>query len=234
VTPLTSEKRPPPFYAKDAGQTSGATVAQPTGSEAAGSPQGPEPQGAKAAFAGTKAFRKLALLTAYFLLLAVVLYFAPLGQLSWYVILVSALAWFGLEARDNPGRISSAMKVGAFLLVFDFIFENSGWLAGLWFTTSQFHVGVVPLQVMGIAFFGGAAWALYLPRRFNLWHSVVDCLVFATFGAVGEYLLIGQVLFVYQQWWTSYDAFAAYFLTWVILHYVRYGVFFRGERRQAR
>jgi hypothetical protein len=82
------------------------------------------------------------------------------------------------------------MKVGAFLLVFDFILVNSGWLLGLWYTKSQFAVGVVPLQVMGIAFFGGTAWALYLPRKFNLWHSA-DCLVFASFGGLGERLLIG-------------------------------------------
>jgi len=88
----------------------------------------------------------------------------------------------------------------------------------------------VPLQVMGIAFFGGTAWALYLPRRFELGRSVADCLVFAAFGALGERLLIGQVLFVYQQWWTSFDAFGAYLVTWVILHYVRYGVFFKDER----
>ncbi len=188
---------------------------------------------AKGAFARTREFRKLVLLTVYFAVLAAVIYTTPLGQLSWYVILVSALAWFGLEARENRGRLADAMKVGAFLLIFDFIFENSGWLAGLWYTKSQVAVGVVPVQVMGIAFFGGAAWALYLPRKFNLWHSVADCLVFAAFGAIGEHLLIGQVLFVYQQWWTSYDAFAAYFLTWVILHYVRYGVLFKGERDQG-
>jgi hypothetical protein len=188
---------------------------------------------AQRAFAGTRESRKLALLTVYFVILALVFYFVKIGQLSWYVILVSALAWFILEARENRGRLTSAMKVGAFLLIFDFIFENSGWVLGLWYTTSQFHVGVVPLQVMGIAFFGGAAWAFCLPRRFNFWHLAVDCLVFATFGALGERLLIGQVLFVYQQWWTSYDAFGAYFLTWVILHYVRYGVFFRGERDRA-
>ena len=187
----------------------------------------------RAAFTGTREFRKLALLAVYFVVMAVVLYSVKLGQLSWYVILVSALAWFGLEASENRGRIGSAMKVGAFLLIFDFIFENSGWLAGLWYTKSEFHVGVVPLQVMGIALFGGAAWALYLPRKFNLWHSVVDCLVFATFGALGERLLIGQVLFVYQQWWTSLDAFGEYFLTWVILHSVRYGVFFSNERKVA-
>ena len=182
------------------------------------------------AFARTREFRKLELLVVYFVVLAAVLHFVQLGQLSWYLILASALVWFGLEASENPGRLASGMKVGAFLLVFDFIFENSGWLAGLWHTKSQVAVGVVPLQVMGIAFFGGTAWALYLPRRFNLWHSLVDCLVFAFFGALGEHLLIGQVLFVYEGWWTSYDAFAAYFLTWVVLHYVRYRAFFKGER----
>jgi hypothetical protein len=185
------------------------------------------------AFTRTREFRKLLLLTAYFVVLALVLTYVDMGQLSWYVILASAIAWFGLEARENRGRVRTALGVGVFLLVFDFAFENSGWLAGLWFTKSQFHVGVVPVQVMGIALFGGAAWALYLPRRFNLWHSVVDCVVFATFGALGERLLIGQVLFVYQQWWTSYDAFVAYFLTWVILHCVRYGIFFKGERSPA-
>lgn len=169
-------------------------------------------------------------LTVYFVVLGLVFYSVQLGQLSWYVMLVSALAWFGLEVRGGRGRLADAMKVGAFLLVFDFIIENSGWLAGLWYTKSQLAVGVVPVQVMGIAFFGGTAWALYLPKRFNLWHSVADCLVFASFGALGEALMIGQVLFVYQLWWTSLDAFAAYFLTWVILHYVRYGVLFRGER----
>lgn len=195
--------------------------------------RGQRGQSAKMAFANTREFRKLALLTVYFVFLAIVLYYVKIGQASWYVILVSALAWFGLEASENRGRITNGMKVGAFLLVFDFIFENSGWLAGLWYTKSEFHVGVVPIQVMGIAFFGGTAWALYLPRRFNPWHSLVDCLVFATFGALGERLLIGQVLFVYEQWWTSYDAFLAYFLTFVILHFVKYRVVFKGEGRDA-
>lgn len=184
----------------------------------------------RGAFTRTREFRKLTLLTVYFIILALVLYSIPLGQASWYVIMVSALVWFGMEARENRGRLRSALAVGAFLLLFDFAFENSGWLVHLWYTKSQAAVGVVPLQVMVIAFFGGSAWALYLPREFDLGHSICDCLAFATFGALGERLLIGQVLFVYEQWWTSYDAFAAYLLTWVILHYVRYNVFFEEER----
>jgi hypothetical protein len=78
---------------------------------------------------------------------------------------------------------------------------------------------------MGIAFFGGAAWAVYQPKKFNLNHSIYDSLVFGFFGALGEWLLIGQGLFAYHLWWTSYLAFASYFLTWVILHFVRYRVF---------
>ncbi len=188
------------------------------------------PASSRTAFFATPEFGKLVLLTAYFVVLALLLYSAPLSQVSWYVIMVSAVVWFGIEAGENRGRLWEGAKVGVFLLVFDFVFENSGWVAGLWFTKSQFAVGVVPLQVMAIAFFGGTAWALYLPRRFSLGHTVADCLVFATFGALGERLLIGQVLFVYQQWWTSYLAFVAYLLTWVLLHYVRYGVLFKGER----
>ncbi len=184
-------------------------------------------------FVATREFRKLALLTGYFVLLALLFYAVRLGQVSWYLLLISAMAWFVIEVRENSGRVRKAMEVGVFLLLFDFVFENSGWVAGLWYTKSQVAVGVVPLQVMGIAFFGGTAWALYLPKRFDFRHSLVDSLVFATFGALGERLMIGQVIFVYKQWWTSYDAFLAYFLTWVILHYVRYNVFFAADRSES-
>jgi diacylglycerol kinase len=69
--------------------------------EAAGAPPRSSAQGAKAAFTSNIEFKKLAVLTVYFVLLALILYLTPLGQVSWYVILVSALVWFGLEARKN-------------------------------------------------------------------------------------------------------------------------------------
>ncbi|MDE1761854.1 MAG: hypothetical protein KGH59_01315 [Candidatus Micrarchaeota archaeon] len=167
----------------------------------------------------------LALLFAYFIVLGALFYFGMPGQLSWDILLVSAIIWLGVEARGNSGRLGNALKIGLFLMVFDFIFENSGWVLGLWQTHSSFAIGVVPIEVMGIAFFGGAAWALYLPRKFRLWHSLADCTVFALFGSLGEWMLIRQGLFVYKLWWTSELAFVAYFGTWVILHFVRYRVF---------
>ncbi len=176
---------------------------------------------------GSREFRNLIIVICYFVFLALLLYFAKLGQLSWDLLLASAILWFAIEFRDEKhrNRLPNALKIGAFLLVFDFAFENSGWLAGLWQTHSSFAFGVVPIQVMGIAFFGGAAWAGYLPRKFNFWHSLSDCVVFGTFGALGEWLLIQQGLFTYSLWWTSSFAFAAYFLTWILLHFVRYRVF---------
>jgi len=167
----------------------------------------------------------LAALTAYFILLGIVLFFFQIGQIAWFLLLISAIAWFAIELKYNPGKLGNALKIGLFLMLFDFVFENSGWIFGLWQTYSPFHIGVVPIQVMGIAFFGGAAWAMYLPKKFNLTHSFIDCLIFGFFGALGERLLIGQGLFQYHLWWTSELAFASYFLTWVILHFVRYRVF---------
>lgn len=168
---------------------------------------------------------KLATLAGFFALLAILLYNVQLEDYAWNVLLGCALSWFALEAyrRDEP-EFLAALKVGTFLLAFDFIFENAGWIFGLWATRSPFAMGVVPVDVMGIALFGGAAWAFYLPKKFDLVHSALDCLVFASFGALGEWLLIRQGLFVYNLWWTSILAFLAYLGTWMILHYVKYKV----------
>ncbi|MFH0737069.1 MAG: hypothetical protein V1827_00760 [Candidatus Micrarchaeota archaeon] len=168
---------------------------------------------------------KLLMLGGYFLLLAVILYFFSLGQFSWVLLLASAVGWFVIESRSAGKRFENALRIGAFLLVFDFIFENAGWLMGLWQTSSAIAVGVVPIEVMGITLFGGAAWALYLPKKFDPMHSLADSLIFASFGALGEWLLIRQGLFLYNGWWTSALAFVSYLLTWGILHFVRYRIF---------
>lgn len=164
-------------------------------------------------------------LLVYFVFLGLLFYYANVGQWAWNILVVSALGWFIIEARGNSKKLGNAMKVGAFLLIFDFIIENLGWISGLWHTISAWHVGTVPLQVMGIAFFGGTAWAIHMPKKFNMKTVALNCLVFGFFGALGEWLLIKQGLFVYTLWWTSIWAFVAYFLTWVILIFVRYRIF---------
>jgi hypothetical protein len=172
-----------------------------------------------------KEVTKLALITGYFVLLALLLYFVQIGQLAWDLLLVSAIAWFAIEARANRKMLYRAMAIGAFLMLFDLVIENTGWVYGLWHTISPFALGVVPLQVMGIAFFGGSAWMMYMPKRSDLWYLTANCFVFGLFGALGEWLLIKQGLFVYSLWWTSAYAFIAYFITWGILTVIRYRVF---------
>ena len=106
---------------------------------------------------------------------------------------------------------------------FDFIVENSGWLLGYWHTQNAIiAIGIVPIAVMIVCLIGGAAWALYLPRKFSPIFSLADILFFAVWGAIGERVLMGQGLMVYTQGWTSYHAFVAYLLTWLVLHFVAY------------
>ncbi len=176
----------------------------------------------------TEEFRTLVLLSAFFTAVALLLYFVPLGQISWDILATSAIAWFVIKANDNQKRLWNALKIGAFLLIFDFVLENAGWFLGLWHPISTLAVGAVPIQVMSIALFGGAGWALYLPRKFNRWHTLADSFVFALFGALGEWLLIRQGVFTYMLWWTSTLAFVSYFATWLILHFLRYRAF--GDR----
>lgn len=172
----------------------------------------------------TKEFRQLMVLTGFFALLGAFFYFVRVRQLAWTILVVSAIIWFAIQARKDTKHLKMALEIGVFLLLFDFVFENSGWLLGLWHTVSAFAIGVVPIEVMGICLFGGAAWALYLPKKFNLFHSALDCVVFALFGSLGEWLLIRQGLFFYTSWWTSALAFVAYLATWIILHFVRYRI----------
>jgi hypothetical protein len=125
--------------------------------------------------------------------------------------------------KTDKRRIKLAALVGVFLVAFDFLFENSGTMLGLWRSSgSIFPVLTVPIEVMIICLFGGTAWALYLPRKFNLLHTILDILLFATFGTYGEYVLMQNGMMMYYQWWTSIHAFAAYAGTWIILHAVKY------------
>jgi hypothetical protein len=163
-------------------------------------------------------------LLAVFLLLGIWFYGYRPGPAIWLLLDAAALGFLLVEAKLNSWELAKKMAgVGAFLCIFDFAFENAGSVLGYWFSTnSAFFVLHVPLEIIFLTFVGGVAWAMYLPKKFDLKFSIADIALFAMFGAVGEWVLIQNGLMHYYQGWTSLHAFVSYGLTWVLLHAVRY------------
>lgn len=175
-----------------------------------------------------------------FSIFKLIIFFIILGVFFWYslpllpnfsfwsILFFLALVWFLIEIKINwkdKKEIKKALMMGLFLMIFDFIFENSGFYLGLWKSSySLFFVLSVPIEIMGVTLFGGTAWALYLPRKFNKIYTISDILVFSIFGALGEFILIRNGIMTYLGGWTSLYAFFSYMLTWIILHTLRYKV----------
>lgn len=170
----------------------------------------------------------LLFLVILFSILAFVLYFSLIPSDAIYLLLVfCAFVWLlaEMKLRRNWRMLKKAFLVGLFLLVFDFLVQNGGWLTGLWEThRSAFTIGIVPIEIMALCLIGGTAWALYLPAKYDRLHTFMDILVFAVYGAFGEYLLRVHGLMSYYGWWNAGWAFLSYAITWVILHYLRYKV----------
>lgn len=170
---------------------------------------------------------KLKGLLVLFVALAALFLYAQPGRLVYAVLVSCSGGWLLFELKyDGSGRkIKNAFLVGVFLMAFDFAVENTGGFLGYWTThQSVFLVYYVPVEIMLVCTLGGIAWALYLPRVFDWKYSMLDIVFFAFFGAVGEALLIRNGLMVYTCGWTSVHAFFGYFVTWVVLHFVRYKI----------
>ncbi len=155
----------------------------------------------------------------------------PNGGIAMYYILVFGAAfWFLYEYRVNSKLAEKAIKLGLFLMIFDWVVENLGDISNLWRSTNSFlFVGAVPIEIMMLATIGGAAWALHFPRKFNWNYVVVDALIFAFFGMVGERLLIANNQMVYGAGWTSVHALVGYFLTFFVISYVWYKLILKSK-----
>lgn len=171
-----------------------------------------------------------------FKILEKIMIFSAIGIIFWaltpnggyllYLILVLfgilALAYQYNKKKNVPRQ---AIILGLFLVVFDFMFENSGGILGYWNTYgSAFFVGAVPIEIMILIMLGGTAWAMHLPKKFDRFFLLAESAVFGFYGALGEYLLILNGLMVYRDGWTSVYAFFSYFFTWVVLFLVWYKV----------
>ncbi len=155
---------------------------------------------------------------------------------NWWIIPSVSVILFLFEYRKStPRNLKAAVLLGAFLMVFDFVFENVGTLVfGYWGTSgSSFSILAVPIEVMLTCFFGGAAWALYVlsahtafiarypnhssqPLRYAL--ILLNLLFFGVGGATAEWCLIERGVMYYAEGWAFPHAFIAYFATWTMLH----------------
>jgi hypothetical protein len=170
---------------------------------------------------------KLKFLLLLFLALGAFFLYGQPGRLIYPVLVFCSAIWLFLELKCGAsGRnVKNALLLGVFLMAFDFAVENTGGFLGLWTTHgSVFPVYYVPVEIMAVCILGGMAWALYLPRKFELGYGVVDVLFFSFFGMAGEALLARNGLMAYTGGWTSVHAFFGYLVTWVLLHFVRYRI----------
>lgn len=155
----------------------------------------------------------------------------PNGGIAMYYILIFGGAfWFLYEYRINSSLAKNAFTLGLFLMIFDWIVENLGAMVNLWQSTNSFFfVVAVPIEIMLLATVGGAAWALHFPKKMDKIYILGDSLIFASFGMIGEMLLIANNQMVYGTGWTSLHAFIGYFFAFIILSFIWYKVVLKNR-----
>ena len=152
------------------------------------------------------------------------------GIAMYYILIFGAAFWFLYEYKTN--QVSrKAIKLGLFLMVFDWVVENLGDITNLWRSTNSFmFVGAVPIEIMALATVGGAAWAMHFPKKLNWGYVAGDAAMFAVFGMVGERLLIANNQMVYGPAWTSMHALVGYFLTFFAVSFVWYKFILKSKK----
>ncbi len=144
----------------------------------------------------------------------------------WLFLLAAAVGILALMiAFPKKGKkrvdVKPFVAMGLFLAVFDFIVETAGGALGFWTTSgSVFPIGFVPIEVFFIAFAAGVAYRIVFPPKFSLKFGIASSLLIAVVGTGIESLLLSAGLLHYAGGWTSWHALVAYFLTFLMLHYV--------------
>ncbi len=142
----------------------------------------------------------------------------------WTYLLALAVGIFATlyaYLRPDPRTFKKAVALGLFLAALDFIFENMGAAAGLWYSSgSPVFLIQVPIQVFAIAFLSGAAFHLVMKPHKNALYNIATAFLIAVAGTGIEAILLDYKLLTYAGGWTSTHALAAYFATFMLLHFV--------------
>lgn len=136
------------------------------------------------------------------------------------LLAISIAALFFLLLKPKRKDIIRALKLGLLLVVIDFVFEHFGVFANLWsIYGSIFFLGVVPAEVVVIAFCAGFTHSLLIKPKFDALFATVSSLLIGLVGIGIEALLIAQGVLVYLGV-TSWHALLAYTVTFIALHKV--------------
>jgi len=146
----------------------------------------------------------------------------------WYILLIPAIVWFAAELKLNwkdKRRIVKAITIGILLVIFNLIINYRGLERGIYTISSEyssFFISGNPIELLLLSLFGGAAWFLHLPKKFDLMYSVADVIVLSSFGSVAELFLLTQYNLMTYISVAFPDPFFTYALVWSILHFVYY------------
>lgn len=146
----------------------------------------------------------------------------------WLFLMFTAIGIWGtvyFVVKERTAKLklkeltSRAVRLGLFLWLFDFAFENLGLVLGYWNTAgSIFQIGAVPVEVMVIAFCAGFTYALLFAREFDWQLGFFSSLWIAAAGTAIESILVDLGALNYTNGWTSLHAFVAYWLAFMIMH----------------
>jgi len=148
----------------------------------------------------------------------------------WIPLLLLAIAVFAIVTTKCKELLKPALVLGLFLMVFDFLFESLGAVLGLWHinpANSILMLGVVPVEVLLIAFFAGATYYYILAPKTDFKRMVFTALMIATAGMVLEKELIALNHMTYSPdsatfiSWNPIYAFIAYFAVFTLLYFIK-------------
>ncbi|WP_091690633.1 hypothetical protein [Methanococcoides vulcani] len=139
----------------------------------------------------------------------------------WIFLFLLSIGIFSVLAVLLHKNLSEALKLGLYLAIFDFFFENLGGYFGLWTTkNSILFLGFVPIEVFFIATLAGATYYLLFPRNWDTATALSTSFLIAVVGAMLEAGLVSGGYLEYMNWWNSYWAVLAYFLTFLMMYKV--------------
>lgn len=140
----------------------------------------------------------------------------------WIPLVLLAVVTYSLALVVLGKKVSSnSLKLGLFLSVFDWIFENVGKLLGLWETyKSVLFLGYVPVEVSFIALLAGSLYHILVPKKIPVNKRIIVTLCIALMGTIIEWYLTQLGILRYMGVWNSALAFVSYTVAFYLVYLV--------------